>query len=651
LGSASPPRASYLHRQQVTRSSGQTDTFGYNTTHDMVMAAVTSGTHTMTVDAAGNRQTENFGAEAVDDRYDADHRLTEVVFADGSQLQRAFDPVGRCVQEAWIPASGPSVVRRWYFDGASPTLEVTVADGVNGVQESLAALNVFSIEGAAPLLIHHFSQGVSTDTSWSLTDTSGWVRALMDDQGNLVQHSTYDSEFGLVTGHAGAASQATPLSQLPVAWPYLYKGLRLLGADVLHGKTLYQAGARIFDADTASYLTRSFPGGGGGTAKFDTPNSTLSAIDGETSPFNGPGGAAGGRGIPVMPSPSPSKKGNFGRLVKVRWFYGPAGAPDWRRIWIHIPGFPGIGGSGGWGSLGGGPSQSGGPGFQQIWGTPSTPPFPVLDIWALRPIGSKGTGDPPGGPTNPRKAKGMPSTGRTYGTRGFPSTGYGSYVGDEVTPTGVVLLSDLVAKWRDHPGRCIKCHGFMADVERLGSLLVYDERGYAAGRDYFREKSYTAVDLARDAGPPLALAAAPLLLSAAPSLFAAASTEAALIEDGIEQESALIESEVAVTESVEVVETTEATSAAREIESFFANTRYTSKVLEQMSWGHGEFHSFPETVRAFEEVGTVTTLTDGATRLSIPGSYATSNGNWYNGAFVFIKDVYGMINQRFFEIL
>ncbi|HGY90974.1 MAG TPA: hypothetical protein ENK43_07365 [Planctomycetes bacterium] len=77
-------------------------------------------THTMTVDEAGNRQTENFGAEAIDYRYDADNRLTEVIFADGSQLQRAFDPVGRCVQEAWIPASGPSVVRRWYFDGVSP---------------------------------------------------------------------------------------------------------------------------------------------------------------------------------------------------------------------------------------------------------------------------------------------------------------------------------------------------------------------------------------------------------------------------------------------------------------------------------------------------------------------------------------------------
>ena len=55
---------------------------------------------------------------------------------------------------------------------ATTTLTST---GVNGVQESLATLNVFSVEGAAPLLIHHFSQGLATDTSWSLTDTL-WVQ-------------------------------------------------------------------------------------------------------------------------------------------------------------------------------------------------------------------------------------------------------------------------------------------------------------------------------------------------------------------------------------------------------------------------------------------------------------------------------------------
>ncbi len=65
----------------------------------------------MTVDEAGNRQTENFGAEAIDYRYDADHRLTEVIFADGSQLQRVFDPMGRCVQEArsHVLSLGPRV--------------------------------------------------------------------------------------------------------------------------------------------------------------------------------------------------------------------------------------------------------------------------------------------------------------------------------------------------------------------------------------------------------------------------------------------------------------------------------------------------------------------------------------------------------------
>ena len=159
--------------------------------------------------------------------------------------------------------------------------------------------------GAAPLLIHHFSQGIATDTSWSLTDTSGWVRALMDDQGNLVQHYTYDNEFGLVTGHVGASSQSTPLSQLPVAWPYLYKGLRLLGADVLNGKTLYHAGARVFDAETASYLQRNPYNPT--TSKGDTPTSDLSSVEGTLSPFNGPSGSP-----PEVPQPGPRHGGPDG---------------------------------------------------------------------------------------------------------------------------------------------------------------------------------------------------------------------------------------------------------------------------------------------------------------------------------------------------
>jgi RHS repeat-associated protein len=86
--------------------------------------------------------------------------------------------------------------------------------------------------------------------------------------------------------------------------------------------------------------------------------------------------------------------------------------------------------------------------------------------------------------------------------------------------------------------------------------------------------------------------------------------------------------------------------------SFFEGTSYTEKVVEQMSRGAGEFHSFPEAVTAFETSGTVRTITggDGVVRqmLEIPGSYVSSNGTWYDGVFQFIKDADNMINHRLF---
>lgn len=67
----------------------------------------------------------------------------------------------------------------------------------------------------------------------------------------------------------------------------------------------------------------------------------------------------------------------------------------------------------------------------------------------------------------------------------------------------------------------------------------------------------------------------------------------------------------------------------------------------------GEFHSFPESVTAFEDSGTITEFTgnDGEfyQQLDIPGSYQSSNGTWYDGMFQFIKDSNGVINHRYFS--
>jgi hypothetical protein len=86
--------------------------------------------------------------------------------------------------------------------------------------------------------------------------------------------------------------------------------------------------------------------------------------------------------------------------------------------------------------------------------------------------------------------------------------------------------------------------------------------------------------------------------------------------------------------------------------SFFELAGYSSKVLEQMTAGAGEFHSFPESVAAFEDAGIVRTIVGGDGQLyrvlEIPGSYATSSGKWLDGMFQFIQDENGVINHRLF---
>lgn len=85
---------------------------------------------------------------------------------------------------------------------------------------------------------------------------------------------------------------------------------------------------------------------------------------------------------------------------------------------------------------------------------------------------------------------------------------------------------------------------------------------------------------------------------------------------------------------------------AEAAKDFFSGTKYTEKVLGQMK--QGDFHAFPESVKAFQESGTVKQITggDGVARemLSIPGGYKGREG-----AFEFIKESDGSINHRKFE--
>jgi len=61
-----------------------------------------------------------------------------------------------------------------------------------------------------------------------------------------------------------------------------------------------------------------------------------------------------------------------------------------------------------------------------------------------------------------------------------------------------------------------------------------------------------------------------------------------------------------------------------------------------------DFHSFPESVKAFQNEGYITPIKggDGLIRpqLNIPGGY-----KGYNGTFQFMKEPNGIINHRYFK--
>lgn len=87
------------------------------------------------------------------------------------------------------------------------------------------------------------------------------------------------------------------------------------------------------------------------------------------------------------------------------------------------------------------------------------------------------------------------------------------------------------------------------------------------------------------------------------------------------------------------------TTAAEE-SSFFAGTKYTTKVWRQMQLG--DYHAFPDGVTAFEKYGVRSIIKggDGVERemLRIPGAYKGKDG-----FFEFIKEADGSINHRLFR--
>jgi hypothetical protein len=86
--------------------------------------------------------------------------------------------------------------------------------------------------------------------------------------------------------------------------------------------------------------------------------------------------------------------------------------------------------------------------------------------------------------------------------------------------------------------------------------------------------------------------------------------------------------------------------------SFFEGTTYSEKVASQMQSGVGEFHSFPGSVEAFGDSGTVSDIVGGDgtpyQMMEIPGSYTSSNGGLYDGVFQFVKTPDNVITHRLF---
>lgn len=82
-------------------------------------------------------------------------------------------------------------------------------------------------------------------------------------------------------------------------------------------------------------------------------------------------------------------------------------------------------------------------------------------------------------------------------------------------------------------------------------------------------------------------------------------------------------------------------------ESFFEGAHYSPEVLRKMEQGVGEFHSFPESVVAFEDAGVAFSRVGGDGNvvqvLEIPGSYSGRDG-----VFQFIKEASGKIVHRMF---
>jgi RHS repeat-associated protein len=248
----------------------------------------TDGTYNYTYDGEGNTLTRTHIASGSVTQYSWDHRnrltsVTDRVSASGSVTQRveyiydAFDQrVGKRLDadgnssferyEAYVWADGQTVLRFTDSDGLGSTEPFRLASRYlwgDRVDQFLAEEQFAGDSG--PQIYASTASTTTGETLWPLTDHLGSVRGLVDNNGIIRQHVTYDS-FGnrLVEQHydtAGAPVSASHAEAVDALFGYT-------GRDWDSDTNLQYNRARWYDPTTGRWLSQDPIGFAGGDANL-----------------------------------------------------------------------------------------------------------------------------------------------------------------------------------------------------------------------------------------------------------------------------------------------------------------------------------------------------------------------------------------------
>jgi RHS repeat-associated protein len=211
---------------------------------------VSDGIYNYEYDAEGNliRQIEiatGFGEELT---WDYRNRLTKIVSKDSSgniikSAEYTYDVFDRRIEKSVDPdgdGAAPAIVERFVYDGDHIAL---VFDGQgNQTSRYLHGTQIDQI----------LAQEANGEVLWALTDNQGTVRDVVNSDGVVVNHLTYDS-FGKVTGETNPA----------VDFRFGYTGREL---DSETG--LYYYRARYYNPTTGRFLSEDPISFGGGDANL-----------------------------------------------------------------------------------------------------------------------------------------------------------------------------------------------------------------------------------------------------------------------------------------------------------------------------------------------------------------------------------------------